>query len=289
VRSLAQDGIVSDGLGDHMEPQPDGSCDVFPHRTPVALSSTAWLFRIVSIVAEVAGVLGEDDDARAYAAAAQEIRAAFNARFYDRERAVYATGSQTALALPLWFGLVEDGERERVLDALVAQIRADGGHLSTGTMGTAALQHVLSDGGRADVMLEIATQTTFPSWGHQVVQGATTVWETWGGSPTYSRNMKLMASIEPFLYQDVAGLAPGAPGWERIVVRPRLTDRLAHASARVRTVRGTAAVRWRVADGVCELELEVPPSSSAEVWLPGAAEAVHVGGGVHRLRGEVAS
>jgi hypothetical protein len=48
-------------------------------------------------------------------------------------------------------------------------------------------------------------------------------------------------------------------------------------------------VRWRVEDGALELEVEVPASSTAEMWLPrpGAdEEVVHVGAGVHRLRRE---
>lgn len=285
LRSLADGLIVRQGLGDHQEPQPDGTSEVFAQRTPVELTSTAWFFRIATIVADTAELLGEVDDARAYRTLATEIAAVFNARFFDAATTSYATGSQTSRALPLWFGIVEEDQRERVLDGLVEQIRErDNGHLWTGTMGTAALQQVLAAGGHADVMYEIATQTTFPGWGHQVVQGATTVWETWGGDAGFSRNMKLMASIEKFLYQDVAGLAPAAPGWERIVVRPRLTETLTHARASVRTVRGVARVEWRVANGVLTLEAEVPASSTAEVWLPGAEEPVQVGAGVHRLQ-----
>lgn len=180
----------------------------------------------------------EPADAARYRELAGDIRRAFNERFFDEATASYAAGSQTSRAMPLWFGLVPAEHRDRALAGLVEEIGRDGGHLSTGTMGTAALQHVLT-GEPADVMYGIATRTTFPSWGDQVARGATTVWETWGGDPTFSRNMKLLAMIGTFLYNDVAGLTPAAPGWRRILVRPSLTHRLAHAGARVRTVRGT--------------------------------------------------
>lgn len=97
---------------------------------------------------------------------------------------------------------------------------------------------------------------------------ATTVWETWGGDPAFSRNMKLLAMIGKFLYNDVAGLAPTAPGWRRILVRPGLTHLLTRASARVRTARGDAAVAWRTEPGGLHLTLEVPAASEAEVRLP---------------------
>lgn len=288
LRSLSDDLIVGQGLGDHMEPQPDGTCEVFSQRTPVELISTAWFFRVTSIVARVARVLGHDAGAREHEALAAQIRDAFNARFFDAETAGYATGSQTARLLPLWFGIVPPEHRERAVAGLVEEIRERGDrHLWTGTMGTAALQQVLPAEGHAELMYEIATQTTFPSWGHQIAQGATTVWETWGGQPGFSRNMKLMASISTFLFQDVAGLAPAAPGWERIRVAPKLTGVLAHAQARVRTVRGEAAVSWRVADGVLELDLDVPATSTAEVCLPGA-EPRELGGGSHRITAQAA-
>jgi alpha-L-rhamnosidase len=288
LRSLSDDLIVGQGLGDHMEPQPDGTCEVFSQRTPVELISTAWFYRVTSIVARVAGVLGDAAGAREHEALAEQIRDAFNARFFDADAASYATGSQTARLLPLWFGIVPAEHRARAVAGLVEQIREhDDRHLWTGTMGTAALQHVLPAEGHAELLYEMATQTTFPSWGHQIAQGATTVWETWGGQPGFSRNMKLMASISTFLFQDVAGLAPAAPGWERIRVAPKLTGVLAHARARVRTVRGEAAVAWRVADGRLELEVDVPATATAEVWLPDG-ERRELAGGSHRITARAA-
>ncbi|GAB2898568.1 family 78 glycoside hydrolase catalytic domain [Streptomyces mayteni] len=269
LRSRADGLILREGLGDHMEPQPDGTCSVSPKRTPVALTSTAWFHAVTTMVADAAETIGRGVDAREYRALAAAIRTAFNDAFLDPRTGRYATGSQTAQAMALWHGLVPDEHRERVVEALVDRItEQDDGHLETGTMGTAALQHVLPEVGAADVMYRIATRTTFPSWGHQVVNGASTVWETWGGDRTFSRNMKLLALISTFLYNDVAGLAPAAPGWRVVRMRPRLTEQLTHAHARVRTVRGDAAVDWRTEYDALVLTAQVPAASTAEIWLP---------------------
>lgn len=274
LRSRADDFIVEEGWGDHMEPQPDGTCSVDPKRTPIALTSTAWFHAVATMVADAAEAIGRHVDAIRYRELAESIRTAYNERFLDPASGRYASGSQTAQALSLWLGLVPAEHRDRVVRALIEEIKdRDGGRLSTGTMGTAALQHVLSDVGAADVMYEIATQPAFPGWAYQVVNGATTLWETWGGDEHFSRNMKLLASIEKFLYNDVAGLAPAAPGWQRIRVKPALTHRMTSASARVRTVRGDAAVGWRAGDGVLRMDLEVPATSVAEVWLPLSPDA----------------
>ena len=272
-RALAHaDGlIVTEGFGDHMEPQPDGSCADEPLRTPIPLTSTAVVFAATRIVADVAELLGDADAARHYGDVAAAIGQAFNERFLDAASGQYGSGGQTALAVPLWVGLVPDEHEAAVVRNLLAEIRKDGGHLATGCIGTAALEHVLSAAGAAEVMYEIATKTTFPSWGNQIARGATTLWETWGDNPAgYSQNMTVYGGIEKFLYADVAGISPAAPGWSRVLVMPSLTHRLASASARVRTVRGEVAIDWRVRDGRLLVELEVPATSRADVWLPTA-------------------
>lgn len=287
LHGLSEDLIISQGLGDHMEPQADGTSQVFAQRTPVELVSTAWFFRVTTIVAQTAEIVGDAAAARELRELADAIRTAFNARFFDPATGSYATGSQTSRLLPLWFGLVPDDDRARAVKGLEEEIRdRDGTHLWTGTMGTAALQRVLPEVGLAGLMYEIATQTTYPSWGHQVAEGATTVWETWGGNQGFSRNMKLMSSIATFLFRDVAGLAPAAPGWERIRIEPKLTETLTHASASVQTVRGEAAVSWRASDGEFQMDVRVPASSTADVRLPNG-EKRELAGGTHHLRVEM--
>jgi alpha-L-rhamnosidase len=277
---FAVDGIVTAGLGDHMEPQPDGTCNLSPYRTPVELTSTAWWYRIADIVASTAELLGETD-APTRRAFAESVRDSFNGAFLDPETARYATGSQTAMAIALWFGLVPAEHRDRVAANLLAQITGpDATHVTTGTMGTAALEQVLADIGGADVMYDLATQTDYPSWGDQIRQGATTVWEAWGNNWTFprgdgsimlltaSRSMKLVAAITKFLYKDVAGISPTAPGWARMRVRPALTRRLENARASVTTPRGEAAIAWRREPEGLVLEVTVPPTAVADVSIP---------------------
>ena len=59
-----------------------------------------------------------------------------------------------------------------------------------------------------DVMYELMSQTTAPSWGAQIARGATTVWETWDGDPEreLSRNMKMFCSTEVFFFRTLAGV-----------------------------------------------------------------------------------
>ncbi|GAA0920921.1 family 78 glycoside hydrolase catalytic domain [Virgisporangium aurantiacum] len=258
TRARTRDHLLTEGFGEHMEPQPDGTSSVFARVTPVPVVATSWYHAGIRAMAGISAALGDRVAAREYDALAARVRAAFNLAFPEPE-------GQTGLALALWHDLVPDDLRPATVKRLADQV---GHRLGTGTMGTAALEHVLVDGGAADTMFDVATRVTYPSWGHQIEQGATTVWETWGGEAERSRNMKLLASVGVFLFQDVAGISPDAPGWRRIRVRPALTHRLAAAAARVETPRGTAAVDWQVTGNELRIEVMVPTTATADVWLP---------------------
>jgi alpha-L-rhamnosidase len=208
--------ILTHGLGDHMEPQAGGVSRFAPTQTSPRLTSTAYYFYDVWLLARIADVLGHDDDARRYFELAGEIKKAFNREFFDESAGYYGSGTQTANALALCFGMVPTSRRQSVVEHLAHDITVNHkGHLSTGIIGTNALEQTMARHGLAELMYGIATQTTPPSWGYQVRQGATTVWETWEGEPHHCRNMKMLGSSEVFFYRDLAGIAPDAPGFAR--------------------------------------------------------------------------
>ncbi len=274
--SNADGHLLAGGLGDHMEPQPDGTSTFAPARTPAGLTSTAIYCRDVQILAWAAAVLGDERRAEEYSRLAADIRDAFNQRYFDAGTANYATGSQGSNAIALALGLVPAGHEDRVLDNIVSDILDNwDGHLSTGMLGTDALARVLPAAGRADVFYTIATQTTFPSWGEQVVKGATTLWEAWEGEtdPQLSYNMKLFGSIQKFFFRDLAGIRRGAPGYATFSVEPQVVGGLTWARAELSTVRGAISAGWRRDAGTFELEVAVPPNTRAAVRIPKLGEA----------------
>ena len=271
LSSRAQGHIVEFGLGDHMEPQPDGTTSSSPRHTPPALTSTAYYHFDAQVAARAAEIAGRSEEARRYGALAEEIKAAFNRRFLDPESNDYATGSQTANAVPLALGLVPEERVGAVLANLIREIEEQhAGHLSTGMLGTNALVNVLPRHRAAELMYRIATQTTFPSWGYMIERGATTLWESWSDlrEEKLSLNMKLLGSVEKFFYRDLAGIRATAPGFREVAIAPQVVGDLEWARAQVRTVRGEIAVHWRRIENAFELDLEIPGNVTADVSLP---------------------
>jgi alpha-L-rhamnosidase len=106
-----------------------------------------------------------------------------------------------------------------------------------------------------------------------------------GGEMT-SFNHYAFGAIGDWLHRHAAGLAPAAPGYRRITIKPRPGPALTRAAARLRTPYGPAASEWVVRDGELTLTVTVPPNATAEVFLPFGTERspIDIGSGSHVWR-----
>jgi alpha-L-rhamnosidase len=265
----SRDFLINAGLGDQMEPQDDGSSVFSALHTPVALTSSAIYYYQVWILSQVAAVLNRREDASNYSELAAKIKDAFNRKFLNETTNQYATGSQASNAVPLYLNMVPDANVRGVVANLVDDImQTHKGHLSTGVIGTNALQQSLADYGAAEVMFQVATQTTFPAWGYQVMKGATATCETFECAPWISQNMKMLGMVEKFFYKDLGGIRPVSPAFKRIAIKPHVVGDLTFVDASVETVIGRVSASWKRHDRSFEMKIEVPVNSRAEVSVP---------------------
>ena len=269
LATKAREDIIPNGLGDHMEPdKARGRSSFSPRRTPGTLTSTAYYYYDSWIVARAAEIIGKADEAKRYSDLAGRIKKAFIEKFFDEKTNQFATGSQTSNAVALYLGLVPEGREQAVLKNLVDDIMIkNDGHLSTGILGTNALEQVLGEHGRADVMYKIATRTTYPSWGYTISKGATTVWESFEDN-NHSLNMKMFGSTEKFFYKDLAGIGLAAPGFKQIAIKPRAVGDLTYARASLKTVRGLVAVDWKKGSKSFSMRVTIPANTTARVSVP---------------------
>jgi alpha-L-rhamnosidase len=263
-------GIADTELGDWVSPETAADGENAPEDKHVA--ATAYLYRMADTMARVGSTLGDAVLAAHFSSLAATVRDAFNQRFYDTHAGVYRGDGdlgvrQTHQLLALGFELAPDAQRTRVADALVQAVHAHDDHLDTGALGTKLLLPVLTATGHAELAWRVATQVSFPGWGFWRAHGATSLWEHWKLA-SRSRGHYFLGTIDDWLYGDVAGLRPLAPGWQRIGVHPALTHWLDHAAADTLTPYGKAAVSWSRMPGEFRIDVEVPVGAVAELRLP---------------------
>ncbi|MCS6953870.1 MAG: glycoside hydrolase family 78 protein [Bryobacteraceae bacterium] len=265
LHSKAEDGIVTYSYyGDW----------VSLRKTPGTLVSTFYYYWSTDLAARAARVLGKDSDAAMYRARARAIAEAFHRKFYNPDLRTYATGTQTAKLLPLFLDIVPEDVRRQVWTDLVNDIVYENNtHLTTGIIGTKYLMPLLSRMNRNDLAYELASRTTYPSWGYMAENGATTVWELWQnktGPSMNSHNHPALASVGAWFFQALAGinLVDDAPGFVKIRIQPEVVRDLRWASGSLETLRGLVACSWRRTETGLQLSVTVPVSSEAEIHLP---------------------
>jgi len=250
--------------------------------TSKELLATAFFAHDADLLARTARVLGREDDWSSYQALFERIRAAFVAAFLDDQGRVLGD-TQTGYVLALRFDLVPGELREKTVSHLVRAIEEKGGHLSTGFLGVKHLLPALGEGGRFDVAYRLLMNETFPSWGYEIRNGATTIWERWDGwteekgfqdPGMNSFNHYAFGSVGEWMYENVAGIDfdESAPANERIVIWPRPGGGLTHARASYDSIRGGIESDWNLEGARFELTVAIPVGTDALVYVPGEVQ-----------------
>jgi alpha-L-rhamnosidase len=251
--------------------------------TPPELLATAYWAYDAGLMAEMAEAVGRPGEAAGYRALRSKIRAAFAGAFVTGDGRV-ASGTQTAYALALHMQLLPSDLREPAAGHLVAAVEAADWHLTTGFAGVGYLLPALSSNGYTSVAYRLLEQDGLPSWRYMLAQGATTIWERWDGWTTErgfqspgmnSFNHYALGSVGEWLYRFVLGieLAPGAAGFDRLILRPHPGGSLSRAAGSYRSVRGRISSQWERSGGRFTLRVELPPNVTASVRVPSSAAA----------------
>ena len=240
--------------------------------TPKDLVGTAFWAYDAALMAEMAAATGRTEEAETYRQLRATLGKAFEAEFVRPDGGI-GNDSQTSHVLALRFGLVPEALRAASMQRLTADIAARGGKLSTGFLGTPYILDALADNGREDVAVGLLLQTEFPSWGYMVSKGATSMWERWNGDTgdvsMNSFNHYAYGAVTGFLYRRLAGIAPGAPGFETVVVRPLDDPRITRGGGRYQSAKGLISTSWRRdSEGRFGLDVTLPPNVSGQVRLP---------------------
>lgn len=264
-------------------------------------TATASLANTSGLVARIADILGETEDAAYYKKLNAKVKDAYVSVLTDGKGKLL-TEFQTAYVLPLQFGIFAEDTRRAAADNLAALVEKADYCIGTGFPGTPYVLFALADHGRADAAFKMLTNTKCPSWLFEVKAGGTTVWERWdalkedGSSNTgaedgtggmVSFNHYAAGAVGDFLYRRVAGIEPIEAGYKRFRIRPLVGGGITSADGKVETPYGAAASSWTLDGDKFTLKVTVPVSAACEVTLPDGT-AKTVGSGEYRFECNIA-
>jgi alpha-L-rhamnosidase len=208
----------------------------------------------------------------------ESTRTTIQKRWWNPSAGRFANGTQTSSVLPLAFDLVADSHREALAATLTERVLGkDNGHIGTGLIGAQWLHRTLSEVGEVDLAFKIATQTTYPSLGYMMKNGATTIWELWNGntadpSMNSGNHIMLVGDLMIWLHENLAGIRPDplAPGFARVLLKPEFPAGLDHVACDYHSLRGPIRSEWRRIQGTREVEwdVEIPANTEGLILIP---------------------
>ena len=245
-------------------------------KTDGAILSTTVYYDLLNKMIGFARICGQDADISGYESLAAKIKAAYNAKFFNKETAEYGNNTVTANILSLRLGLVPEGYEGKVFSNIVKKTEEDfNGHVSTGVLGIQHLMRGLTEYGRVDMAYKILTNETYPSWGYMIKNGATTIWELWNGDTAdpamnSANHVMLLGDLLIWYYEDLAGIkcAPDAVGFKKLVMEPVFPDGLDEVSASYGSVYGEIKSAWTKKGGDFSWDITLPGNTSAIVRIP---------------------
>ncbi|MES2475299.1 MAG: family 78 glycoside hydrolase catalytic domain [Verrucomicrobiota bacterium] len=245
-------------------------------KTPIPFIDLAYHAYDARLMSEMAAAIGRDSDAKKYQDRADQVKAAFQ-KAYLGEGSKLAIHNQSAYAIALFFDLIPAGQREAASAHLAYLVKENGNKMTTGFLGTRPLLPALSASGHHDLAGILMQQHEYPSWGYEVDNGATTIWERWDsyikGEGVHEPSMNSFShyafgAVCEWMFSDLAGIDRAAPGFDKVKIAPRPTGTITHAAASMETRHGKLACSWKIVGDRFTAEITVPPNTTADLTLP---------------------
>ena len=242
--------------------------------TESTVISTPFYCYLCGKMAKFAEVLGYTEDVDFFNQEITTTTIAFNDKYFNRVTGVYANNTVTANILPLWFGMVPKGLEDKVLKSIVDKtLNKCGGRVSTGVVGIQQLMRCLTEYGRGDLALKIASNDTYPSWGYMYRNGATTIWELWNGNTAdpamnSGNHVMLLGDLILWEYEYLGGIRALEPGYSKIQLKPYPIEGLDFVKCSYNSVSGRIESNWKRKGNHFEWDFTIPANTTAEVCLP---------------------
>lgn len=258
--------------------------------TPLEFLDTIYLGYTTRLMAEMAAALGRAEEAADYQDLFRKIRQAFMAK-YVKADGTFTVDTQTAYATAIYSGLLPEEGRAQAGARLAQKIKEREYRMSTGFLGTQPLLPALTASGHHDLAVRLFQSRRFPSWGFEVEQGATTIWERWdsftkefgfnGASGNQNASMNSFAhyafgAVCEWMFATLAGVDTARDGFRQIVLQPHPptpgsnpeNTPISWVKVSYDSINGPIQVHWRRSPGLFDYAVTLPANTTATLYLP---------------------
>ncbi len=261
--------------------------------TPIPFIDLCYHFISAHHMADMALTLGKYDAADQYWDRCRALAKSFAVQFIKAGGSL-SVQTQSAAVLAISSGILQTLQHIEckpyvapIAAGLAERIAKNDYRMATGFLGTKPLLSVLTQNGQHDLACRLFQSRKFPSWGYEVEQGATSVWERWdsftkehGFDGATGKNNAAMNSFSHYsfgavmewAFRDLAGLDV----YKRINFHPHIPSPTSNpdgkplewVSASYDHPRGRIASVWKREGSRLIFDITIPANMGATVFLP---------------------
>src|SRR5690606_31561116 len=242
----------------------------FSQLTTPGITATAIYYYNLKIMSEIAQLLGDEEYKADVDSLQSNVYRAFNDKFYNEAEALYGSGSQTALSMALYMGLVDEPNQDKVLTNLIKDIADRDTSFTAGDIGHRYLLQALQQAGRDDLIYAMHNDDTRPGYGYQIRQGATALTESWAALPTVSNNHFMLGHLMEWFHTRLGGLGQeeGSIAYKHLRIAPKMLEMVKQRAVTFESPYGPVVFEH---DGD-RFHVEIPANSRCTLVLPASSD-----------------
>lgn len=239
------------------------------HPASIGVVNNSFISVCYETMEKIATYLGKPEDATLYADKRSSLHKRIQEAFYSEEKGIYSTGSQIDLVYPMLSGVTPQPFVEEVTQHLFEETEQNRqGHLACGLVGIPVLTEWAVKNDQPDFIYSMLKKRDYPGYLYMIDNGATATWEHWNGDR--SRLHNCYNGIGSWFYQAIGGIRPDErePGYKLVWIDPQIPEGITWAKTSKETPYGLVTVNWELKDNQMNMEITIPPGSTACVVLP---------------------
>lgn len=263
--------------GEWAEPMEVNAFKISDFICPHPEETTAYIVYMLETMAEIATLLGKDDDKELYLKNADIARKGYQ-KLIETKEYNYDTDRQAKLVRPLYFKLLNDEQTEFAKDRLLKALDNYGWRVGTGFLSTPFILYVLADMD-IEYAYRLLENEEMPGWLFMPKMGANTIWESWEGTEAQggvaSLNHYSKGAVCEWLFAEMCGIQVTENN--TYVVAPKVGGSIMHAFCEYNGVYGKVRSEWQREDDKIIYRITVPSNTTVKAILPDGKHVLTAG------------
>ncbi len=227
---------------------------------PAAMVNTYFMVKSLLQMAEIARIIGKEEDIAEYTEKAEQRKRAIQAAYFNAFDGNFLLNAHGANAYAVDLGLGNQKTYPNMVDYYSKL-----GHLDTGIFGTDILTRVLFENGDAELAVELLTNNGPQGFEHWRQNGATTFHEYWDSTRSRSHSHPMFGAVTAYLFEHLLGIGQpkGSAGYTNLRIEPKAISKFNRMSGSFKIPAGEVALSYEKRAGKAAFRIVIPKGVAA--------------------------